>query len=271
MRPVRALVVGVVLLSSMLASPAVAGASEEPTSLASIGDSITRGTNAFGWYGDHPSLSWSTGFNPADGFDSHYERLFLDDPAIWGDELNVARAGATMADAPGQAAEVVRDGADYVTILMGANDVCARSADAMTPVGSFAGDFERTLSTLDAGLPGSRILVASIPNIERLATVYGDDLLARVVWHEAGICPSVLAPTNTWTDRLDVTLREAAYNLVLQGVCARFANCRFDGFAVYEHAFDRHEVSTLDFFHPSVAGQRALAALTWSHGWWPSA
>ena len=43
---------------------------------------------------------------------------------------------------------------------------------------------------------------------------------------------------------------------------------RFDGFAVYRYAFERDEVSRLDFFHPSLAGQRALASLTWERSWW---
>ena len=46
--------------------------------------------------------------------------------------------------------------------------------------------------------------------------------------------------------------------------------CRFDGFAVYDHAFERGEVSRLDYFHPSLAGQRTLASLTWERSWWPS-
>ena len=261
----------VVVLTTLVAPALPAGAStEEPASLASIGDSITRATNAFGWYGDHPSMSWSTGFNPIDGLDTHYERLLRDDVGIWGDELNVARAGARMSDAPTQAARVVAAGADYVTILMGANDLCAPSLEQMTPVPQFAAAFDRTLERLTTGLPDARILVASIPDLGRLAEVYGDDRLARFVWRSAEICPTVLSPTTTWVDRFEVGTRELAYNLVLEHVCARYPNCRFDGFAVNRYAFARDEVSRLDYFHPSLAGQEALAAITWSRSWWPS-
>lgn len=252
-----------------LAGPA-AGATPptEPSSVAAIGDSITRATNAFGWYGDHPSLSWSTGFNPVDGFDTHYERLLARHPSIWGDELNVARAGAKMADAPAQAAKVVVGGADYVTFLMGANDLCASTVQAMTPVPQFANAFDRALARLGEGLPQAHVLVASIPNLERLAAVYGDDPLARVVWREARLCPTVLDPAITPLERLEVALREQSYNLVLESVCARYPTCRFDGFAVSRYAFGRDEVSRLDYFHPSLQGQEALAALTWSRSWW---
>ncbi|HYF12382.1 MAG TPA: GDSL-type esterase/lipase family protein [Actinomycetota bacterium] len=258
------LICGALLSTALPASADV----EEPSSLASIGDSITRATNAFGWYGDHPSLSWSTGFNLVDGFDTHYERLVRAHPSIWGNELNVARSGATMADAPAQAAKVVAAGADYVTILMGANDLCAASVDRMTPVPQFAAAFDRTLARLSEGVPDARILVASIPDLERLASVYGDDGVAKFVWRTAGICPTVLDPAVTWADRFQVVARERAFNLVLAEVCAGYEDCRFDGFAVNAYAFDRDEVSSLDYFHPSLAGQRALASITWSRSWW---
>ena len=44
--------------------------------------------------------------------------------AIKGHANNDSVAGATMADAPAQAASAVSQGAQYVPILMGANDVC---------------------------------------------------------------------------------------------------------------------------------------------------
>src|SRR5215218_9976217 len=146
-----ALAVSVVLALGGSTASAAASTAPDPSSLASIGDSITRATNAFGWYGDHPSFSWSTGFDPVDGLETHYERLLRDDVGVWGHEVNVARAGARMSDAPAQAARAVVAGADYVTILMGANDVCARSVGAMTPVPQFANAFERTLQTLAEG------------------------------------------------------------------------------------------------------------------------
>jgi lysophospholipase L1-like esterase len=258
------------VLALVLVPAPVARAEEEPPALpgsvASIGDSISRGTNAYGWYGDHPSFSWSTGFNPVDGFASHYERLFRADHTLWGDELNVARSGAAMADAPGQAQAAVAAGADYVTFLMGANDLCRGSAAQMTSVAEFRADLERSLSILDGG--GARVLVASIPNVIRLGEVYGDDPLARFVWRQAELCPSVLDPENTWRERLAVWVRELEFNLALRDTCARYANCRFDDFAVYSYAFDRDDVSRLDYFHPSIDGQRTLAELTWPSAWW---
>ena len=49
------------------------GAGAFPTSMSSLGDSITRGFNAAGWFTDWPSRSWSTGTSSS--VDSHYARL----------------------------------------------------------------------------------------------------------------------------------------------------------------------------------------------------
>lgn len=250
--------------------PPHAFASSEPrerAAIAAIGDSITRGTNSFGWYGDHPSVSWSTGFNPLDGLTSHYERLLRLGLPGWPDELNVAEAGATMAAGPGQAERVVERGADYVTILLGANDLCARSPEEMTRLGEFRADFETTLATLSSGLPEARIFVASIPNLYRLWWIFRDRSMASFVWRSGRICPSMLDPANTADDRVHVFVRELAFNYVLADVCLQHPSCVFDDYAVFRHPITPDEVSTLDFFHPSLEGQDRLASLTWDAAW----
>jgi hypothetical protein len=43
--------------------------------------------------------------------------------------------------------------------------------------------------------------------------------------------------------------------------------CRTDGGATYNTTFVASDVSTRDYFHPSVAGQTKLAAVSWSAGY----
>jgi lysophospholipase L1-like esterase len=69
-----------------------------------------------------------------------------------------------MADAPGQARRTVDQGAEYVTILMGANDLCGWDG-ALTPTSTFRAQFRETLEILRDGLPGGHVFVASIPNL----------------------------------------------------------------------------------------------------------
>jgi hypothetical protein len=78
----------------------------------------------------------------------------------------------------------------------------------------------------------------------------------------------MLAATNTETQRQQVVTREVAFNQILADVCAAYARCRWDDKAVYNYRFSASQVSALDFFHPSLSGQAALAQVTWAASWW---
>jgi hypothetical protein len=221
------------------------------------------------WYGDHPAQSWSTGGGAFDGIRSHYERIRAVQPAIYGHNYSDARAGAKMRDAPAQAQAAVTQGARYVTILMGANDVCTDSISAMTSVADFRVQFSSAMAVLAAGLPaGSHVFVSSIPNVYQLWLLLHGDSAAQFVWSIAGICQSMLSPVNTEQDRQFVLAREQAFNQVLADVCGLYAMCRFDLLAVFNYSFSASQVSTLDYFHPSLSGQATLASITWARSWW---
>jgi lysophospholipase L1-like esterase len=260
------------LLTVLVAAPPASAQTSAPSRMAAIGDSITRATDVCCWYGDHPSHSWSTGGAPLDGIRSHYERLRALQPALLGQNYNDARAGARMRDAPAQAQVAVTQQAEYVTILMGANDVCTSSPSMMTSVAEFRANFAETMQVLTTGLPaGSHVFVSSIPNVYRLWQVMRGSAAAQVVWSLAGICQSMLAPTNTEADRQAVLAREREFNQVLTEECAQHPSCRFDGGAVFDYPFTRDHVSRLDYFHPNLAGQAVLAEITWQRSWWGSA
>jgi lysophospholipase L1-like esterase len=267
--PIRAIVL-VALTAAFLAGATTASAAPPPpSSIAGIGDSITRAFDVCCWYGDHPAQSWSTGGMPFDGISSHYERLLGLSPAIAGHDYNDARTGARMRDAQGQAQTAVSQGARYVTILMGANDACTSSPATMTTVSDFRAQFSATMRTLAAGLPaGSHVFVASVPNVYRLWQVLHTDPAAQLVWWGAQICQSMLSLSNTEADRQAVLARVQAFNGVLADVCSVYAFCRFDGDAVFDYAFSAGQVSKLDYFHPSLSGQAALASVTWQRSWW---
>ncbi len=252
----------VAALALLVATPAFAG---YPNSMASTGDSISRAFNTCWFpYVDCPANSWSTG--TASG--TQYRRILAVNPAINGRNFNQAVTGADMADLNGQAQGAVARGAEYVTILMGANDVCASNESGMTPVSSFRAEFQQALITLTSGLPSAKVFVASIPDIQQLWSLYRYDVTANSVWTVAGICQSMLA--NSFSNlswdverRARVRQRNIDYNTQLAEVCSFFVRCRFDGNAVFNTAFVRGDVTTRDYFHPSTAGQAKLSAVTW--------
>jgi lysophospholipase L1-like esterase len=161
----------------------------------------------------------------------------------------------------------VEQNVEYVTILIGANDLCAASAAAMTSEAEFASHINAALSTLARGLPRARIFVGSIPDLYQLWKVLENNAEARDAWSR-GTCPSMLSAGNSGEQRQQVAERELAYNRILARACSRYRNCRWDNNAVFDFKFSAGDVSVLDYFHPSLEGQARLAELTWRASWW---
>ena len=243
-----------------------------PSSIAAIGDSITQAFDDCCSYGAHPQDSWSTGDGfPANGVYSQYERILTMNPAILDKAYNDSVSGAKVADTMSQAQAAVAQQAQYVTIEIGANDVCTGSISSMTTTAQFTAAFESTMSTLESGLePDAHIFVASIPNIYELWSVLHGNSDAQAVWSLANICQSMLSTSNTESQRQQVLTQEEADNAALSQVCGQYANCRWDGYTTFDYPFTPTDVSTLDYFHPSQTGQGVLAGITWQASWWPS-
>lgn len=236
-----------------------------PASMTGLGDSITRGTNtSFQRLGDHPELSWSTGTDG--GVVSHHTQL--DELGAAPQTFNHAVNGARMQGIGGQVTNAIASGAGYVTILMGGNDACRGSVDVMTDPAVYRQQFEDAMEALTAGLPDSRIFVASVPDLYVLWEVLHTNASAVQTWDGANICQSLLANPGS-TDAADVARREAvrervlAYNAILEEVCNQYLHCRYDQNAVFDVKFAAADVSTADYFHPSLAGQSRLGAETW--------
>lgn len=264
-RTLAAATAAVVLVGGLLAAAPATAALPLPTRMAALGDSITQASMTCSLLLVCPSNSWSTGSNSTVA--SHATRLRAQGTSLAA--YNDAVPGAVAADLPGQARWAVAQRAQYVTIEIGANDACADDVAGMTTTASFAGSVQTTLATLSAGAAQPQIFVASIPNLKRLWELNKSSLSARIAWAAFGFCDSMLAkPTSTAA--ADVQRRDAVqqrvneYNDALAAACAATARCLFDGYAVANYAFAKADISTKDYFHPSVAGQRTLAALTWA-------
>jgi lysophospholipase L1-like esterase len=271
LRRTKRAVAGAVLLVVGLATQA-AGATALPDAMAAIGDSITQAANADGSTigSSNPEHSWSTGDDSGDGITSHYERILAANPGIDGANHNVSVSGAKMDDAPAQASDAVTRGVEYVTFLMGGNDLCTSSPETMTSVAAFEADLREAMDRLVAGLPAADIYLVSVPDVYQLWDLFKNDRKARSVWRTFNICQSLLSDDNTEQDRQLVRQRNIEFNDVLQNVCAEYGSCLYDGGAVFDYQFTKRDVSSLDYFHPSKEGQANLAEVTWHAGYWAS-
>jgi lysophospholipase L1-like esterase len=257
--------------ATFLAAAVPAGAIPPiPNSMASTGDSITRGFNACGWFVDCTNESWSTGGDSA--VNSHYLRILAKNSAISGHNLNDAKSGAKMVDLNGQAQTAVSQAVQYVTILMGANDACTSTESTMTDVTTFRSQLDAALNTLKAGLPNAAVFIASVPDVYRLWYIGHTSSSAVNAWNSFKVCQSMLAnPTSTAQADVDrrarVRQRVIDFNGQLADACSVYgANCKFDGNAVFNYQFVLSQVSTWDYFHPNKSGQAVLASVTYPAG-----
>ncbi len=234
--------------------------------MVATGDSITVAYDAAG-YGSYPQYSWATGTSST--VSSHLLRLRAA-TGVNVSGVNAAVVGASSSGLSSQITSAVSAQADYLTIEIGANDACTSTVAGMTSVTDFDTRIKAALQQFSSQRPDADIFVASIPNLYRMWSISKDKFGARFIWATAGICQSMLAsPTSTSTTdearRLTVQGRVDDYNDALAAACAATARCSFDDYAVATYPFQSTHISTSDYFHPSVEGQRVLAEITWPH------
>jgi PKD repeat protein len=266
----------VVALGSAAPSAAASAPLPLPDVMAAVGDSISQAASTAGSLGaDAPQNSWSTG--TSSNVNSHYLRLLAAGAPITGQNHNRSVSGAKMAGLNGQMANVIGLQPDYLTVLIGGNDVCTPTEAQMTSVADFRAQFQAAMATLRAGSPGTNVYVVSIPRVMGLYDLFRGNFWARFIWSVGGVCQSLLAnPTSTAQADVDrrarVAQRNQAFNQVLAEVCAATPRCLWDGGAAFNTVFAASDVSG-DYFHPSASGQAKLAAVSWSAGytWLPPA
>lgn len=228
-----------------------------PNSIAVCGDSISRAALSDDSIDDdQPEHVWSTGY-ASDACNSHFERIRLVNPAVVG--FNNARNGSRADDLLGQVQTTVTNGAQYITLEMGGNDVCRDSAAEMTPVATYTAYWNEAIDVLQAGLPSAKILVCEVVKVRRVYDVGYTNLGCLLKWGVFQWCDSMLR--NGSTERSQATTRNVEYNNALRTLSAE-QGVFFDD-DVYEVAFSRGQLSSIDCFHPDVECQGLLANATY--------
>ena len=217
--------------------------------------------------------SWSTGSTAS--VNSHYLRL----KAAGAKKLvgyNDAVSGAMSGALNAQAQKAVSQQAQYVTIEIGANDACTSTVTAMTPTDDLqgerpsrphdlGGDPERTA----AGLRGQRPEPAAPLRrqsraLQRPADVGPAEHLpvhARQPEQHRTRSTSTGAPPcrRGWTNTTPPSQSCAPSPRTTAAMTEAPSRAR---------QFAAADISTRDYFHPSLAGQTKLAAVTWPTTQW---
>lgn len=257
---VRGRVILIATLAVTVTALAIAPASQAayPKKVAALGDSITQAATTCLLQLSCPANSWATGSNSQ--VNSILRRLKAINPLATGTNHSVS--GARVADLIGQANGAISAKPQLVSVMIGANDACGATGVPTAPA-DFANTFQQLVNKLKAGLPNSKIVVASLPNLYYLYTLFKNDPIAVVTWNIARFCPQMTSAPDEAT-RQATLQRVIAFNSSMATICAGYANCIWDNLKMFNYQFKKSDIGTTDYFHPSIAGQATIAREAWS-------
>jgi lysophospholipase L1-like esterase len=256
-----------------------------PALLAAIGDSYSQAWSVSPKYlYDHPQFSWVVGTNSNDGVSSILERLRAlgASPIV----VDAATSGRKMSDAVRQAGLVAAAArrlpagkSAYVTFELGTNDLCA-SPEFMTDPAVFTNQLQTAMTALKAALPaGSRILMLSIPNFPHFREITQADAAAKALLSQkknlnrcapylGTFSESALTRANAYLGEYDAALEAACADVDTHPGKAGRLHCTYNAGLLGESDFSIKDLSTADYFHPSLSGQARMAANGWRAGIW---
>lgn len=232
--------------------------------MGAVGDSITRGFNSGGILA-HPENSWAVGRGHHEDFISHRQRLT--DLGYKVVVRDASLSGAKSGNLKRQVRKLRKmKRLDYVTFLMGANDVCSWSADHASQLALYESRIREAVDSLIEHSPDVKILMLAIPDMMNLWAL-GVNSNCQKKWNMIGFCKNLLAESVTDLERKYFGERLSDANHALRRVSSDYPeNIRLVQ-STGEIQFELAHVSPIDCFHPSVSGQGLLSEESWQEGW----
>jgi lysophospholipase L1-like esterase len=164
---------------------------------------------------------------------------------------------------------------DYVTLLIGANDLCAKEVGEMVMTPDFYSHVQQAVHEIVSTSPNTKVLLSSIPNVQKLrdvaknAKVWGA-LSCEQVWKKAKLC-ATLTSLNDPEGRLMVANRLDEFNRALHVISEDERDVYGDRVRYAKHLFEADFTAkdlAIDCFHPNKEGQAKVAERTFASSWW---
>lgn len=218
--------------------------------IASLGDSTTTAFNSEQKWNNMQN-SWATG----ESIDSHVVKLRQKFPDKKIRFINLAIPGVDSRDIERQAEIAARVPLNYVSILIGSNDLCRGKVD----INDYRRRLYSAVDILIKSSPDIKILISSIPNIA-MAREVAKDLVCDKIWTKL-------------MQRCDVSDEDRFYddwwkiNAALELLAQSNKQVKFSD-AVMNQKIEPDSLSHLDCFHPSRKAQEDISEITWNQGWY---
>lgn len=214
-----------------------------------LGDSVSTGFNSEKKWNNLEN-SWASGT----AIDSHFSRLHKKFPNKKISVINLAIPGVDTSDIERQAKVAARIHLDYVTILIGSNDLCRGFHD----VDIYEQRIRSAIKIITNRSPKVKILISSIPNIPEVRHV-AKDLSCDRTWSKVMMMCDVSDEDKFY----DVWWR---MNTILDIISRSNDNVIFSD-SLMMREIKKDSISKIDCFHPNLKAQKEIAEMTWNDGW----
>lgn len=219
--------------------------------LVAYGDSYT--VPAIAEVPEASSYSWVTGADPS--VRSIHQRLLERVPGL--ESANLARSGYRMHQLVEEVENGPRD-ASHVIIFLGINDACW--FEPTTPA-EFLDATTAGFDAVRAAHPQARVVVFSIPDLDRMWGLFESNPVAVTGWSQATYCRDFYAPFLEASAEEKPRERWERLNTILEEE-AQERGFHFSD-ALTWPGWSAEDFSALDFFHPDVSGEARMAEAAW--------
>lgn len=167
---------------------------------------------------------------------------------------------------------------EYVTLLVGANDLCAESLDKTTTVSSFNDSVAKSLDFLMSASAKTKVMVLPLIRLDLLEENVGDAFVlpapkmstCHQIWDMIPLCQSVTGAVNS-ADRERLKNKVDDFNQVFKSNVDRLRRKYGDRIRIsWEHRNiePQKEYVAVDCFHPNKKAQEDYSLSTWKNTWW---
>lgn len=165
---------------------------------------------------------------------------------------------------------------DYITLMVGANDICADSLEEATPVKSYILTYKKILNEILGSSPTTKILAIPLPPFQDLKSAGSAFLLAfpgmnscNGFWKMAPLCKSITHGDDTNTQRVAERVNETNRELykAIITLRSRYGDRVRLATQVAQRRIKKSDLS-IDCFHPNANAQNELAQVSWASTWW---
>jgi lysophospholipase L1-like esterase len=236
-----------------------------------MGDSVSAGFNAYR-YGDNREFSWAGGLVSEQAgqgpVQSHAQKLQTIMPDRTVVVRNEAFVGADSANLARQTARLLRVTPDYVTIAMGANDVCVWGDDYVSSLNAYEASLVASIEAVIAKNHHVKIVLAPVPALRLMYEMGLRRQGCQQTWDVIGVCRPLLATDLSDDARERFYARHRHLNQVIESVAMRYPRHVRFARALADAVFDETSISPLDCFHPSLAGQNLISDYSFDPTWY---